>query len=104
MECKQANIFGGCISIVIKDNKDVKPKELSDKGKELRYKLSVLYEMYEQLYKKQNIPLLEQKDIIIKNNILVYPDERQAEPIELINTTLEDIDQRIEVMRKILCK
>lgn len=103
MECKQANIFGGCISIVIKDNKEAKPRKLSKKGVKLKQKIQVLYSMYEQLYERQNISLLEPKDFIIKNNILIYPDERQAEPVELLNTTIEDIDKRLEIMRNVLC-
>ena len=48
---------------------------------------------------------MEQKELIIKNNIVAYPQDRQAEPMEIINmNTLDDIDKRIEAMEDTLYK
>ena len=98
MVLKQANIFGE-YKVVIKNNKKKSTKR--EKNKELKTKLKILYELYQKLYEKLDINLLEQKEIIIKKNIIVYPEDRQAEPMEIINMNiLDDIDERIKVMQE----
>lgn len=98
MGLKQADIFGG--------HKEIKKKTAAPKKKKenklLKQKIDILYRMYEELYKKQNIGLLEQRDAIIKNNIIAYPEEKLAEPIEIINLSIYDIDKRIEKMKEVL--
>lgn len=68
----------------------------------LRQKIELLYKLYEELYNRQNISILEPRDVVIKGNIIIYPEDRQAEPIELINLTIYDIDERIAKMKKAL--
>lgn len=102
MELKQADIFGGYKLIVKKNNKIKPPKKQS----EIKPKIELLYNLYEKLYEKLNINPMEQRDFIIKNKgkiiILVYPEDRQAEPIDLYNVGLNDIDKRIERMQEVL--
>lgn len=98
MGLKQADIFGGYKEIKKKTAIPTKKKE----NKLLKQKIDILYRMYEELYRKQNIGLLEQRDAIIKNNIVVYPEEKQAEPINIIKLSIYDIDERIKVMRQAL--
>lgn len=98
MGFKQADIFGGHKEIKKKTAVPKKKKE----NKLLKQKIDILYRMYEELYKKQNIGLLEQRDAIIKNNIIAYPEEKLAEPIEIINLSIYDIDKRIEKMKEVL--
>lgn len=102
MVLRQASIFGD-YKVVIKHNKKKSTKK--EKNKELKAKLSLLYILYEQLYDTLGIDILEQKELIIKNNIVAYPQDRQAEPMEIINmNTLDDIDKRIEAMEDTLYK
>ena len=102
MELKQADIFGGYKLIVKKNNKIKPPKKQS----ELKPKIELLYNLYEKLYEQLNINLMEQRDLLIKNKgkiiIFVYPEDRQAEPIDLYNTGLYDLDKRIERMKEVL--
>lgn len=102
MELKQADIFGGSKPIVKKNNKTKPPKKQS----ELKPKIELLYNLYEKLYGQLNINLMEQRDFIIKSKgkiiISAYPEDRQAEPIDLYNTGLDDLDKRIERMQEVL--
>lgn len=102
MELKQADIFGGCKPIVKKNNKIKTPKKQS----ELKPKIELLYNLYEQLYEQLNINLMEQRDLVVRNKgkiiIFVYPEDRQAEPIDLYNAGLNDLDKRIERMQEVL--
>lgn len=99
MVLKQASIFGEYKEIVIKKKSTPKKR----KNEELKQKINILYNLYQQLYEKQNISLLESKEIIINKNIIAYPEERQAEPLELITMNiLDDIDKRINKMKEIL--
>ena len=60
MELKQVNIFGEYRQVGKKINKkNVLKKTINLKL--LKQKIKILYDMYEQLYEKQNISLLEQK-------------------------------------------
>ena len=97
MELKQASIFGNYIKIGRKKRNTPRNK---DPG--LKDKIRLLYGMYEKLYEQQNVKLFEIRDFIIKNNIAIYPDDRQAEPIELQRYTIYDIDERIKRMREYL--
>lgn len=99
MELKQANIYGGYTIVVAKKQPKNVPKKIKTY---LKYKIKILYDMYEQLYEKQNISLLDNRDAIIKGNIISYPEERQAEPLELINLNIYDIDERIKKMKEVL--
>lgn len=102
MVLRQASIFGD-YKVVIKHNKKKSTKK--EKNKKLKAKLSLLYSLYEQLYETLGIDILEQKELIIKNNIVAYPQDRQAEPMEIVHmNTLDDIDKRIEVMEDTLYK
>lgn len=98
MGSKQASIFGGCIEARLKSAKREQKKIAS---KDLSEKIKTLYRMYEKLYEKQEI-YLEARDCIVKNNIVIYPEDRQAEPISIINLTINEIDTRIEQMAKAL--
>lgn len=107
MEFKQANIFEEheliSTKIVAKNTPKTEKTIVKNKKLEvLKNKIKILYEFYEQLYEKQNINLLENREIIIKGNIISYPQDRQAEPKELIKLTIYDIDKRIEKMKEIL--
>lgn len=82
--------------------KTKKPKKLNSKNRILQAKIKELYGLYQKLYELQNISILEQREVIIKGDIIIYPDERQAEPIENIFIKIEDIDKRIENMLKVL--
>lgn len=98
MELYQATIFGERRQVIKKDNPEYKPKKLSKKNQILKRKLKILYEIYERLYNLQNVSILEQREVIVKKDLVIYPDERQAEPIETVNMNiLNDIDKRIEV-------
>ncbi len=97
MELKQADVFGGYKLV----EKRHKPKKLV-KNQEVKEKIKLLYELYEKLYDKQNIDLFEQRDIIIKGNIICYPNDRQAEPAELTVLSIEEVDKKIQVMKKTL--
>jgi hypothetical protein len=96
MELKQAGIFGEYYLV----GKKKKSKKNDNKNVELKQKLQLLYDLYERLYEQQNIDPLEYRDIIIKGNIIVYPEERQAEPIDSIKLTTYDIDKRISIMQE----
>lgn len=101
MVLRQASIFGD-YKVVIKHNKKKSTKR--EKNKELKAKINLLYSLYEQLYETLNISVLEQREVIIKHNIVAYPEDRQAEPMEIINmNTIDDIDERIKVMKDTLC-
>lgn len=101
MELKQANLYGGYKLVVVKNNKEntLKKQKLNLK---LKQKIKILYELYEALYEKQEISLLDNRDIIINKNIVSYPEERQAELIEMIYLSIYDIDKRIEKMKEVL--
>ena len=100
MVLRQASIFGD-YKVVIKHNKKKSTKR--EKNKELKAKINLLYSLYEQLYETLNISVLEQREVIIKHNIVAYPEDRQAEPMEIINmNTIDDIDERIKVMKDTL--
>ena len=98
MGFKQADIFGGYKEIKKKTAAPIK-KRANDS---LKQKINILYEMYEELYRKQNIGLLEQRDAVIKNNVIAYPEDKQAEPINIIKLSIYDIDERINAMRQAL--
>lgn len=101
MVLKQVNIFGECKEIVKKTSNKEKCAKKNNFYK-IKQKIELLYELYEELYKRQNISILEPRDVIIKGNIIIYPEDRQAEPVELINLTLYDIDEKIDKMKKVL--
>lgn len=101
MELKQASIFGEYKQVGKKINKKNVPKK-NKINLELKQKIEILYNMYEQLYEKQNINLLDSRDIIIKENIISYPEERQSEPIDIISLGIYDIDKRIIRMKEVL--
>ena len=101
MDCIQIDIYGK-EKVLKKKNKKRKsicdPKELI-----LKTKIDILYELYEKLYERFNVDLMEQREAIVINNIILFVEERQAEPIELINLTLcENIDYKITKMKEIL--
>lgn len=101
MELKQTSIFGGyeVLKVGAKAVTRKKQTKLNSKNKILKIKIKILYDLYEQLFKKFNISFLEQREIIVKGGIVIYPDERQAEPIESIDLKIEDIDKRIELTK-----
>ena len=101
MELYQATIFGERREVIKKDNPEYKPKKLSKKNKILKQKLKILYDLYERLYNLQNVSILEQREVILKKDLVIYPDERQAEPIETVQLNIENhIDKKIEVAQK----
>lgn len=102
MELKQVNIFGEYVNLKVIKKNDTKIKKVIKKNENLKQKIRILYKMYEQLYEKQNISLLEPRDVIIRNNIIIYPEDRQAEPIDTISLGIYDIDKRILIMKEIL--
>lgn len=102
MELKQVNIFGEYVNLKVIKKNDTKIKKVIKKNENLKQKIRILYKMYEQLYEKQNISLLEPRDVIIRNNIIIYPEDRQAEPIDTISLGIYDIDKRILRMKEIL--
>lgn len=102
MELKQVNIFGEYVNLKVIKKNDTKIKKVVKKNENLKQKIRILYKMYEQLYEKQNISLLEPRDVIIRNNIIIYPEDRQAEPIDIISLGIYDIDKRILRMKEIL--
>ena len=99
MELKQAGIFG---EYYLVGKKKKSKKNNNNKNVELKQKLQLLYDLYEKLYEQQNINPLEYRDVIIKGNIIVYPEERQAEPINSIKLTIHDIDKRISIMQEMV--
>ena len=100
MDCIQIDIYGNK-KVLKKKNKKV---SISDqKELILKNKIKFLYKMYEQLYESLNIDLMEQREVVIKNNIIAYVEDRQAEPLELINLALcENIDYKINKTKEIL--
>ena len=101
MELYQANIFGGKEEVIEKHNPEYKPKKLSKKDQILKQKIKILYDLYERLYNSQNISILEQREVILKKDLVIYPDERQAEPIETVQLNIENhIDKKIEVAQE----
>lgn len=101
MELYQANIFGGSQKVIVKDSPPIKPKKLNKKNRILKAKLKTLHTLYEKIYELQNIGLLEQREVIVKKDLIIYPDEKQAEPIETIQMNLlSDIDKRIEITKE----
>lgn len=104
----QECIFGGKIEIKNKDN-IVNNKKLNKKKLLFKNKILELYDLYDTLYCMLNIDILEQKEIIIKKNIVAYTEYRQAEPIELIKINnftnindLSNIEKKIEIMKKVI--
>lgn len=105
MELYQANIFGGSQKVIVKDSAPIKQKKLNKKNRILKEKLKTLHTLYEKIYELQNIGLLEQREVIVKKDLIIYPDEKQAEPIETIQMNLlSDIDKRIEITKEKLIK
>lgn len=101
MEVYQVDIFGKYQKVITKDSKEYKPKKLNKKNRILKEKLKILYGLYEELYKKQEISILEYREVIMKDNLIIYPEDRQAEPKKIINlNVLDDIDKRIEETQK----
>lgn len=95
------SIFGECKPVVGKHTPEYKPRKLSKKNRELKQKLETLYDLYYKLYELQNISILEQREIIRKGDIIVYVEDRQAEPIEISNmNVLDDIDKRIKITQE----
>ena len=96
MELMQASLFGEAILV----KKKTKPKKRRNES--LKNKIKELYDLYEKLYEKNNKWLFDMREAVVENNIIYYIEERQAEPIELINLTLiENIDLKIERMREL---
>ena len=100
MKLWQVSIFGEYQQVIEKDNKECEPKELSEKDKILQQKIKTLYDLYDKLYKAQNISILEQREVIMKEGLIIYPDEQQAEPIETAQMTIKDIDKKISVAQE----
>lgn len=100
MDCIQIDIYGNK-KILKKKNKKV--SICNQKEIILKNKIKELYKMYEQLYESLNIDLMEQNEVVIKNNIIAFIEDRQAEPLELINLALcENIDYKINKMKEVL--
>ena len=97
MGAKQADVFGGYKEIKEKPKKNAPKKYIK-----LKEKIKILYRLYAELYKRQNVNVLEQRDKIIKNGIVIYPHDQQAEPIELIYLGIQEIDKKIMIMQKVL--
>ena len=105
MEYKQADIFGKYKLIVEKTIKNNKPKKQRKKNDDLQKKLKILYELYYKLYEKQNINILEQREVILKKDLIIYPQEMQAEPVQSVKLNLlDDIDKRINIMQEVINK
>lgn len=102
MVLKQADIFGGYKLVINNNNEKLQPPIKKASNKILKQKINILYKLYETLYERQNISLLDNRDVIINKNIISYPEERQAEPIELIYLSIYDIDKKIEKMKEVL--
>ena len=100
MKLWQVSIFGEYEQVIEKDNKEYKPRKLSKKDRILQQKIKKLYDIYEKLYKAQNISILEQREVIMKEGLIIYPDEQQAEPIETAQMTIKDIDKKISVAQE----
>ena len=101
MELYQVSIFGEKKIVAVKANNNYKPKKLSKKNQILKNKIEILYDLYERLYDMQEISILEPREIIKRGNIIMYTEDRQAEPIETINMNIiDDIDKRIEITEK----
>lgn len=101
MDCIQIDIYGN--KKILKKKKNKKVSISDQKELILKNKIKFLYKMYEQLYESLNIDLMEQREVVIKNNIIAYVEDRQAEPLELINLTLcENIDYKINKTKEIL--
>ena len=96
---KQVNIYGELIEIACKSKSVQKPR-----NQKLKQKIDKLYALYENLFKKQDVNILELREVIVKDDILIYPEDRQAEPVCMIELTIEDIDKRIEIMSKFMEK
>ena len=95
MELYQVSVFGE--KKVIKEN-NKKSKRNQNKNTTLKQKLKSLYKLYYLIYETQNINLLEQREVIIKGDLIIYPQDNQAEPLSSINmNVLDDIDKRIEI-------
>lgn len=104
MSYTQLDIFGNKKAAACKKIKKKVP-EYNIREITLARKIKMLYALYEQLYEQLEIDLMEQQEIIIKNNIIAFIEERQAEPIELINLELcENIDFKLSKMRELLCR
>lgn len=104
MELKQADIFGGYKIITKKTNNRRVPRR--KKYQEVKEKIEILYKLYEKLYGVFNINILEQREMITgilgENIILIYPEDKQAEPIDLANYSIYDLDIRINRMKEVL--
>ena len=98
MELYQATIFGERREVIKKDNPEYRPKKLSKKNQIFKQKLEKLYNIYSKLYEMQNISILEQREVILKKDLVIYPDERQAEPIKTVKLDIENnIDKKLEI-------
>ena len=105
MGCKQVNIFGDYKIIVEKNNKTIHPRKTEPQTTKLKQKIALLYNLYKKLYEKQNISILEQREVIVKENLIIYPGDMQAEPKESIKMHLiDDIDKKIEIAQNELNK
>lgn len=100
MELRQATLFGEAEAVGEKTT--AKPKR--QKSQDIHNKISILYNLYEKLFYKSDVWLMTTKEAVIKDNIIYYVDERQAEPIGMSELTINDIDQRIKIMSELLQK
>lgn len=112
MGLKQSNIFGGYEPVNKKNGGksagNIRKPPIKKVNEKLKQKVNELYSLYEELYNRlydrQYINLLDMmlETKTIDNRIIVYPDEQQAEPKDIANLTLYDIDERINKMRETL--
>lgn len=98
MVLRQATLFGEAKAVGIKT--PAKPKR--KKQQTTKNKIDILYSLYEKLFYKSDVWLLTAKEAVIKDNIIYYVDERQAEPIGMSELTICDIDKRILIMKGVL--
>lgn len=98
MVLRQATLFGEAKAVGKKP--PTKPKR--KKQQTTKNKIDILYSLYEKLFYKSDIWLLTAKEAVIKDNIIYYVDERQAEPIGMSELTICDIDKRILIMKGVL--
>lgn len=98
MGLRQATLFGEAKAASKKP--PAKPKR--KKQQTTKNKIDILYSLYEKLFYKSEVWLLTPKEAVIKDNIIYYVDERQAEPIGMSELTISDIDKRILIMKGVL--
>lgn len=100
MELGQVTVFGEVKPV----GKPPSAKTKRQKSQEIKNKISILYNLYEKLFYKSDVWLMTTKEAVIKDNIIYYVDERQAEPIGMSELTINDINQRIKIMSELLQK